>query len=80
MTATTDLDRLAKRLRVTPAALAMLEESDAADVERLDTIVATAMTNEDKAFEQALEEALRFIPRLLRGPAQKLLFPGGKRG
>jgi hypothetical protein len=75
-----ELDRLAKRLRVTPAAIDLLEGADREDVETLDTLVAHAMDDEDKAFDAALEDALRFIPRLLRGPAQKLLFPGGRRG
>lgn len=77
---TAELDRLAQRLRVTPAAIDMLEDSSREDVEKLDTLLAHAMDDEDKAFDAALEDALRFIPRLVRGPAQKLLFPGGRRG
>ena len=77
---TAELDRLAQRLRVTPAAIDMLEDASRADVEKLDTLLAHAMDDEDKAFDAALEDALRFIPRLVRGPAQKLLFPGGRRG
>ncbi len=75
-----ELDRLAQRLRVTPAALDMLEDAGSKEVQSLDAIVAHAMDDEDKAFDKALEDALRFIPRLLRGTAQKLLFPGGRRG
>ena len=77
---TAELDRLAQRLRVTPAAIEMLAGAAREDVETLDTLVAHAMEDEDKAFDAALEDALRFIPRLLRGTAQKLLFPGGRRG
>lgn len=77
---TAELDRLAQRLRVTPAALDMLEDAAREDLETLDTVVAQAMDEEDKAFEKGLEDALRFVPRILRGAAQKLLFPGGRRG
>lgn len=77
---TTELDRLAQRLRVTPAALDMLEDAAREDVETLDAAVAHAMAEEDQAFDKALEDALRFVPRILRGAAAKLLFPGGRRG
>ncbi|HEY0887983.1 MAG TPA: hypothetical protein VGE38_00050 [Nocardioides sp.] len=75
-----DVSRLARRLGVQPRGLAPFERYDDAQLQQLDTIVGRAMEAEDKAFDAALEEALRFVPRLLRGTAQKLLFPGGRRG
>lgn len=75
-----DVSRLAGRLGVQPTRLAPFETYDAAQLDHLETAVGRAMDAEDKAFDAALEEALRFVPRLLRGTAQKLLFPGGRRG
>ena len=75
-----DVNRLAGQLGVPTARLAMLERYDDAAIARLEQALAGATVAEDRAFDKALDEALRFIPRLLRGTAQKLLFPGGRRG
>ncbi|UDY22342.1 hypothetical protein [Nocardioides sp. Kera G14] len=72
--------RLAKRLGVPETRLAALQDHRAEDLARLDAVIDRAMESEDRAFDGALDEALRFVPRLVRGPAQKLLFPGGRRG
>jgi hypothetical protein len=77
---TAELDALAQRLGVDRQRLTPLRASAPDDIAALDAAVARAMEQEDRAFDAALEEALRFVPRLLRGPAQKLLFPGGRRG
>ena len=77
---TAELDSLARRLGVDPRRLAPLRAAGAADIRRVDAAVERAMEDEDRAFDAALTDALRFVPRLLRGTAQKLLFPGGRRG
>lgn len=71
---------LADQLGVPASRLALLEEYDDAQVATLEQAITTAMRDEDTAFDAALDEALRFVPRLLRGPARGLLFPGGGRG
>ncbi|MFT4264221.1 MAG: hypothetical protein QM572_12615 [Nocardioides sp.] len=76
----TQLAPLAQRLGVPEARLSALRDHASGDLARLEEIVARAMESEDAAFDSALDEALRFVPRLVRGPAQKLLFPGGRRG
>lgn len=70
---------LATQLGVPPSRLAALEKYGAADLDILDTAVATAIEEESKAFDAGLEHALRFVPALLRGAAKMLLFPGGKK-
>ncbi len=71
---------LADRLGVPESRLTALAEYDASQIATLEQAVATAMREEDAAFDAALDEALRFVPRLLRGAARGLLFPGGGRG
>lgn len=77
---TADVSRLADRLGLEPGRLAAFETYDQSQIDELEAIVARAMEAEDQAFDEALDDALRFVPKLLRGPAQKLLFPGGRRG
>ena len=74
------LSPLAERLGVEPGRLAPLAGYGEDQIARLDALVARAMQQEDEAFDASLEEALRFVPKLLRGRAAKLLFPGGDRG
>jgi hypothetical protein len=76
---TTELDTLARRLSVPPDRLAAFAAYDGGRLARLDTLLGTAMNQEDAAFDAGLEEALRFVPKLLRPAAKKLLF-GGSHG
>ena len=71
------LGRLAERVDAPVEALAALADIGAADLERLDSIIAGAFETEDAAFTEALMGALRIVPRPLRGAARSLLFPGG---
>jgi hypothetical protein len=71
---------LAELLGVPEGELGMLRAYDAAQVEVLEVAVAAALEAEDAAFTTASEDALRFVPRLLRGPARAMLIPGGRRG
>jgi len=74
------LGRVAATLGVPEETLAPLAAYDEVELQRLDELVRAALSAEDRAFEAGLEEALRFVPRLLRGAAKGLLFPGGGRG
>lgn len=74
---TSELDSLARRLAVPPDRLRAFAAYDGARLARLDALVEAAMTREDAAFDAGLEEALSFVPRLLRPTAKKMLFGGG---
>ncbi|MFJ9389355.1 hypothetical protein ACIRON_11085 [Nocardioides sp. NPDC101246] len=71
------LDRLAATLRVPATRLAPLEAYDDQQLGRFDDLVQGAMTAEDKAFDASLDEALKLVPKMLRGVVQKML--GGSR-
>lgn len=75
---TTELDSLARRLTVPSDRLAAFAAYDEGRLAHLDTLLGTAMTQEDQAFDTGIEEALRFVPKLLRPAAKKLLFGGGR--
>jgi len=75
-----ELTALADRLGVPASRLKTLEGYAAADLATLNRAVADAMKTEDDAFATGLQDAVRFIPRPLRGFARKLLFPAGDRG
>ncbi len=71
---------LATTLRVPPHELAPFADLGPAHLARLDELVRGAMDAEDRAFAGSLEEALGLLPRLVRGTARRMLFPGGARG
>ncbi|MFD7075601.1 hypothetical protein ACFU7D_04005 [Nocardioides sp. NPDC057577] len=71
------LDRLAATLRVPATRLAPLEAYDDQQLGRFDDLVQGAMAAEDKAFDASLDEALKLVPKMLRGVVQKML--GGSR-
>lgn len=73
------LDRLATTLGVPSERLAPLSTYDDVQLSRLDELLADAMTAEDRAFGKAVDDALRIIPRPLRGAAKRML-GGGDRG
>ncbi|HZE48750.1 MAG TPA: hypothetical protein VE074_04260 [Jatrophihabitantaceae bacterium] len=74
------IDELSDDLGVAPEHLAALRRFSE-DEQR---IVAAAVTRARQAqaadLDDALRRALRFIPRVLRGRASRLLFPDGDRG
>ncbi|OIJ28787.1 hypothetical protein [Nocardioides luteus] len=70
------LDRLAATLGVPATRLAPLEAYDDQQLGRFDDLIRSAMTAEDKAFEASLDEALKLVPRMLRGVVQKMLGGG----
>lgn len=71
------LDRLAATLGVPATRLAPLEAYDDQQLDRFDDLVRGVMTAEDKAFDASLDEALKMVPKMLRGIVQKML--GGAR-
>ncbi|MEU6136258.1 hypothetical protein [Nocardioides sp. NPDC047086] len=71
------LDRLAATLGVPATRLAPLEAYDDRQLGRFDELTRGAMTAEDKAFDASLDEALKLVPKMLRGVVQKML--GGAR-
>ena len=71
------LDRLAATLGVPATRLAPLKAYDDQQLGRFDDLVQGAMAAEDKAFDASLDEALKLVPKMLRGVVQKML--GGSR-
>lgn len=71
------LDRLAATLGVSATRLAPLEAYDDQQLDRFNDLVQSAMIAEDKAFDASLDEALKLVPKMLRGVVQKML--GGSR-
>ena len=71
------LDRLAATLGVPATRLAPLEAYDDEQLGRFSDLTQGAMTAEDKAFESSLDEALKLVPKMLRGVVQRML--GGAR-
>ncbi len=71
------LARLAERIDTPVERLEPFAALAAADLERLDEIIARAFDTEDAAFTEALTGALRVVPRPLRGVARSLLLSGG---
>lgn len=72
--------RIATTLRIPAARLAALDHHAEADVAVLADAVDAAVQAQTAELDAALEKALRFIPRPLRGRARSLLFPGGRDG
>jgi len=69
------LTHLAQRLQVDVDGIAFLARLEDPAVERLDALVAQAQARDAQAIDEGLQQTLRFVPRLLRGRAKKMLFP-----
>jgi hypothetical protein len=54
--------------------LAVLDELTPDECAELLAMVRTAKVDQRKAIDDALNEVLRYLPRLVRGPARKILF------
>lgn len=67
------LQTLAQHLGVPPTQVPALAAYDEDHVAAYDALLTRAMETEDAAFETALEEALGFVPRLLRPVAKRVL-------
>lgn len=72
------LGRLAATLGVPTERLAPLATYADEHLARLDELLNQAMTNEVKAFDKALEDAVGIVPRPLRGAAKRMLGGGGR--
>lgn len=76
----TRVTALAERLSVPPDRLAALDGCEEVDLARLEAAVARAFEAEDAAVDKAFADAVKLVPRPLRGRAAKLLFPEGHHG
>lgn len=71
------LQQLAGALRAQPADLGHLDGLDESDLAYLSDAVRRRMEADLSEVEESIEEAVRLVPRPLRGRARKILFPGG---
>lgn len=71
---------VAARLRLAADDLAILRDCTPADQTRFAELVEHAVRSQSAEIDSSLEKSLTFVPRLLRGRARSLLFPGGGRG
>ena len=69
------LAALAERLHTDVDSVLPLDRLDEQTLTAFDALVAAAQARDEAAIEAGLQEALRFVPRLLRGRAAKMLFP-----
>lgn len=74
----TALERLGHRLRVPVEEVPVLGAYADEHILAFEEIVHRAMKDEEAAFARALDDALEFVPRLLRPVAKKML--GGGHG
>ena len=72
----TSLQTLAERLKVPAADLAALKTYDEDQLARIDGVIRDAFEAEDRAFTQAVEDSLNFLPRLIRPIAKKMMLGG----
>lgn len=70
---------IAERLDLPADRVAFLDSYDDADLAVLDDALRVAIRAEDEVVDKGLAEALRFVPRPLRGRARTMLF-GSERG
>lgn len=72
----TPIQTLAERLRVPATDLAVLTTYDDALVAQIDGVIRDAFDAEDQAFTEAVEQAIDFLPRLIRPIAKKMMLGG----
>ena len=66
---------LERELGTSIALIDRLDPNEAADLLRL---FRTAMEEEAVELHHAVDDTINGLPRLFRGPARKIVFPGGK--
>ncbi len=69
------LTLLADRMHVPADRIAHLDRLDEAMLGEFAELLGRAQERDGTEIEEALQQTLRFVPRLLRGRAQKILFP-----
>jgi hypothetical protein len=74
------VDALSADLAVAPERLDVLRRFSPPEQRVIADAVAQARQAQTVELDNALRRALRFVPRVLRGRAAKLLFPGGEHG
>ena len=71
---------VAARLRLAEDDLAILRSCTPDEQARFAGLVDRAVRTQRAEIDTSLEQSLNFVPKLLRGRARTLLFPGGGRG
>lgn len=66
---------LAEVLRTAPEKLEFLPRLDPLAQERLAELVSSAVERDTRELDEAVERAVRFIPRPFRGRARRILVP-----
>jgi hypothetical protein len=60
------------------ASTALIDQLDPTEANDLLGLFRVAMADEAVALHHAVDETINGLPRLFRGPARKIVFPGGK--
>ncbi|MCE5291465.1 MAG: hypothetical protein LLG14_19805 [Nocardiaceae bacterium] len=60
------------------ASIALVDQLDPTEADDLLGLFRIAMKDEAVALHHAVDETINGLPRLFRGPARKIVFPGGK--
>ncbi|MCE5291467.1 MAG: hypothetical protein LLG14_19815 [Nocardiaceae bacterium] len=60
------------------ASLPLVEDLDDSDATDLLELFQSAMREETAALHRAVDETINGLPRLFRGTARKIVFPGGR--
>jgi hypothetical protein len=71
----TALSGLAEQLKVDVDRIAHLERLGDPVLEGFSALVGRAVERDGREIEEGFQKTLRFVPRLLRGRAKKMLFP-----
>lgn len=71
-------DAKAELERELGASIALIDRLEPREAEDLLRLFRTAMTAEAEALHHAVDNTINGLPRLFRGPARKIVFPGGK--
>ena len=67
---------IADRLGAPIADMSVLDHCSEDELSRIDAAVVKLLASEDRAVDEGLTEALRFVPRPVRNRAKVLLFGG----
>lgn len=70
---TTSMDEVCRRLAIDRDQLAVVDELDAADQQRLAALIDAAVTRRDAELHEAVEASMRVIPRPLRRLVRKVV-------
>lgn len=74
--AATNIDEVAEMLRVEVSEVRFLESLGAAEIALVQEGLKAAVANQREQINQAIEESLSHVPRVLHRPIRRILFPG----